>query len=273
MCDVWQVRVSGYVARVAVAAAVLLGLAVPGYADRIEHARQGVLDDTYQAELPRYRDQSGSDQPGSAGAGDGTGVQQRPRRLAGGELGEGDRDRRTMIDAREHEDRGAASSLMTFLMWGMVIVVGILIVFWFASELSRYGGDAELAVDDESHVRMQAAAAAIIDRPLGDADELARRGQFAEAIHTLLLRTLQELVRRAAVRVAPATTSREILARVPLLADARSALAGLITAVEITHFGDEPANAADYERCRQQFHVFAQALRNPGQVRPQAAAA
>ncbi len=300
---IWQVRVSGHVARVAVAAAILLGLAVPGHADRrdasspagrvdedrptvaadpatradragrIDQARRTVLDDTYQAELPRYRDPSGSPGAGGGSAGDGQGGQLRPRRQAGGELGEGDRDRRMMVDAREHEEGGAASSLMSSLMWGMVIVIGVLIAFWIASELSRYGGDAELAPTDEPADRMQAAAEAIIDRPLGDADELARRGMFAEAIHTLLLRTLQELVRSAAVRVAPATTSREILARVPLLADARSALAGLITAVEITHFGDAPANAADYERCRQQFAVFAQAFRGGGQVRPQAVAA
>jgi hypothetical protein len=268
------VQVSGHVARVAVFAVALLGVAAPGFADppgtsaraeKIEQARRQVLDDTYQAELPGY-------QTGSAGSGDGTGVSPRPRRQAGGELGDDDRDHR-MIDAREHEAPGAASSLMTFLMWGMVIVVGVLLAFWVASELSKYGGDAELPAADESVARMAAATGAIIDRPLGDADELARRGQFAEAIHTLLLRTLQELVRSAAVRVAPATTSREILARVPLLADARSALAGLITAVEVTHFGDEPANAADYERCRQQFHVFAAAFRNAGQARPQAVAA
>ena len=298
---IWQVRVSGHVARVAVAAAILLGLAVPGHADRrdasgpaervdedrptvaadpaaradrasrIDQARRTVLDDTYQAELPRYRDPSGSPGAGGGSAGDGPGG--RPRRQAGGELGEGDRDRRMMVDAREHEEGGAASSLMSSLMWGMVIVIGVLIAFWIASELSRYGGDAELGPADEPADRMQAAAEAIIDRPLGDADELARRGLFAEAIHTLLLRTLQELVRSAAVRVAPATTSREILARVPLLADARSALAGLITAVEITHFGDAPANAADYERCRQQFAVFAQAFRGGAQVWPQAVAA
>jgi hypothetical protein len=147
-----------------------------------------------------------------------------------------------------------------------------LLAFWIATELSRFGGDAELPPLDEARARMQAAADAIIERPLGDADELAGRSEFAEAIHTLLLRTLQELVRSAAVRVAPATTSREILARVPLLADARSALAGLITAVEITHFGDEPANAADYDRCRQQFTVFAQVFRSRGQAGPQAVA-
>jgi Domain of unknown function (DUF4129) len=283
MCDGYQVRVSGHLARVAVVVAVLLGVAVPGYAERgdspvaeramqgdrqadqIDRASKQVLDDTYQPELPRYRTEP-------AGSGDGTRTLPWPRRQAGGELDEDDQDRRVMIDARDHEAQGATSSLMTFLMWGMVIVIGVLFASWIASELSRYGGDAALSEADDSQDRMQAAADAIIDRPLGDADELARRGLFAEAIHTLLLRTLQELVRSAAVRVAPAMTSREILGRVPLLADARTAFAGLITTVEITHFGDEPANAADYERCRQQFHVFAAAFRTGGQVPGQAVA-
>ena len=151
--------------------------------------------------------------------------------------------------------------MMAMVMWGIIIVIVALLVFWIVTELFKKGDEQLAPAPGESQVRMQAAVDAIIDRPLGDADELARRGDYAEAIHTLLLRTLQELVKSAAVRVAPAMTSREILARVPLLADAREALAGLITAVEITHFGDEPANAADYERCRQQFHVFATAFR------------
>ena len=185
-------RVSGHVARVAIATAMLLGLAVPAYADpgdtsipaeragddratvpadpaaradrasRIDQARRTVLDDSYQAELPHYRDPSGSPGAGSGGAGGPL----RLRRQAGGELGDGERDRRMMIDAREHEERGA-SSLMSFLMWGMVIVVGVLLAFWIASELSRYGGDAELSPADEPAGRMHAAAEAIIDRPLG----------------------------------------------------------------------------------------------------------
>lgn len=223
-------------------------------ADAIERARLQVLDDRYQPELPRY-------QTGSGGA------RGEPGRRAGGEL---DDTERRMLDTRVHE-AGGGSSLVTFLMWGLVVVTAVLGASWLATELSRYTGDPELSPEAEARDRMQAAAAAIIERPLGDADELAGRGEFAEAIHTLLLRTLHELAHSAAVRVAPAMTSREILARVPLLADARSALAGLITAVEITHFGDEPANAADYERCRQQFHVFAAAFR--GGRRPGALAA
>jgi hypothetical protein len=267
MCDGRRMRVRVRLASVVIAAG-LAGAAAADPAptspassgsalapDAIERARQQVIDEAYQPELPRYATGSGS------GSGD-------PRRRARGELDDAER---RMLDARAHEAPGGASSVISFVMYGLLIVALVLLASWLAAELSRYGGDAELAPEAEARDRMRAASAAIIERPLGDADELARRGDYAEAIHTLLLRTLHELAYTAAVRVAPAMTSREILARVPLLADARSALSGLITAVEITHFGDEPANAADYERCRQQFHVFAAAFRGGG--RPEALAA
>jgi hypothetical protein len=304
MCDVRRVRVTGCVARLAVVATIMAVAGSPSRAQprdpwdgpapaaapaaaenaggdratqpdppsptkriasdpavaaRVEQARRSVLDDAYQPDLP-----------GGPAGGSGARAVGRPGRAAGGELA--DRDHRARVDVRDHDEPRTLSTLMSIIMWGMVIVVAILGAAWLAAELSKYGGDATLPPDRARDAR-SVVDGAIIERPLEDADELARRGQFAEAIHTLLLRTLRELARSAAVQVAPANTSREILARVPLLADARSALAGLITAVEITHFGERPANAGDYERCRRQFHVFAAAFRDAGQASPRAVAA
>ena len=216
--------------------------------DRIEAARKTALDGSkrFQRELPRYAPDA-----------QGTWTPQRHQRRGDGSL----RPRRELVDARQQHEQSTLSSVMHVALWGLVIVLAMLFALWLGTELSR--GDRDPAIPtDESEARMQAAVDRIIERPLGDADELAGRGAYAEAIHTLLLRTLQELVRTSAVRVAPAMTSREILARVPLQPAARDALAGLITAVEITHFGDEPASVADYQRCREQFHVFASALRS-----------
>lgn len=215
----------------------------------IDAARERALTAAYQRELP-----------GDHAAGPGS--------AAGAESARPGREiepREPWIDtrARRAEEAGPLGSLMTFLLWGLVIVTAALLAFWFGGELLRGEDHAELA-PDASAPDDAAGTAAIIARPLGDADELARRGEYAEAIHTLLLRTLEELVRGAAVRVERWHTSREILARVPLLADAREAFAGLIAAVELTHFGHEPANAADYDRCRQQFHHFAAAFRASG---------
>lgn len=223
--------------------AVLLALATPAAGAardpaRVEEARRATLTDDYQTELPG----------GSDGAAEGAHrAHQRDD---------------VMIDTRDESrstDVGPLGKLLDVLLWAVTIVGGALLAFWLVSELAQYGGDnAELT---EQRFDEMTPDAAVVERPLGDAEELARRGEYREAIHTLLLRTLQELVRVAAVRVQSSMTSREILARVPLGAEPRAALAGLITAVELTHFGGDDASAADYERCRSQFQLFAAAYR------------
>jgi hypothetical protein len=237
--------------------------------DRVELARAKVLDSDYQKDLPGTEDEpvGSGGELGSGGRRDPLRDPRLRRDRRGGDVRDDDRQRDTRNEGSEI-DAGPLSSLFTFLMWGVVIVGIALLVFWLGTELMRYGGDdVQLGSTDDDAAR-SGVDLAVIQRPLGDAEELAARGEYTEAIHTLLLRTLQELVRSAAVSVAPAMTSREILARVPLLADARDALAGLITAVEITHFGGDAATLEDYVRCRAQFQKFATAFRAGGAMRP-----
>jgi hypothetical protein len=227
-------------------------------ATRIELAREKALTDSFQPEIPAYAGSDGSGARGSAHSPD-----RRP----------GDDHRRMQrIDTRAQRDGaardpGPIGTVISYLMWGLIAIAVALGAFWVAGELFHIGRDAD-APPEEADAEAAAIALerAVVDRPLGDAEELARRGEFGEAIHTLLLRTLQELAKSSAVRVAPATTSREILARVALLADAREALAGLIVAVEVTHFGGGIATADDYARCREQFQRFAVAFRARGKA-------
>ena len=230
--------------------AVVVALAATAHAGidpgKIEKARAAVLTQDYQPTLPGE---------GSASAAGDLGDKR--------ELGPDGRPRRDVryVDTRdiEHDEPGPMSHVFAWIMWAIVIVGAALLIFWIGAELLGYGGD-DAAIAQDASVPA-APDLSVIQRPLGDAEELARRGEYREAIHTLLLRTLQELARTASVRVHPAMTSREILSRVPLLADARDALAGLITAVELTHFGGDDATEADYLRCRAQFQVFAAAFR------------
>ena len=253
--------------------AVVLG-AAPAVADvgyeQIERARSSALTPEFQEELPGQtllRGEAG-DASGTGTGGTGT----RRGTTASGRGGQGsadDRARRRIVreqemrDTRElrrrAEDDGP-SSLFSVLMWGLLAVGLGLVAFWFFSEFAKPSDDVALPAGDND-AQVVAKTQAIIDRPLGDADDLAARGEYVEAIHTLLLRTLHELARSAMVRVERSHTSREILARVPLLADARDALHVLITYVELTHFGDEPATESDYARCREQFNRFAEAFR------------
>jgi hypothetical protein len=266
----------------AIVCAVVFGMSAPAFADidasKIEKARDSTLTPTFQEDLPGHETRPLGEltlgDPGGRRNGSGSGSGSGSAQAAG----PGSQDPRLRqrppregarrIDTREYQERerareeaGPVSGLLTMFMWGLLAVGLGLLIFWFVSEFAKSDADVALPVEDDSDAKVKAQTAAIIDRPLGDADDLAARGEFAEAIHTLLLRTLHELARSAMVRVERSHTSREILRRVPLAADAKEALSMLITYVELTHFGDDPANAADYAKCREQFNRFATAFR------------
>jgi hypothetical protein len=276
VCDVLDVRVIAFVV-------VALGLAAPAHAEidasKIEQARSSALSPTFQEDLPGYEyvlgpgeggepGEGGLERGGPATQGSGSAGKIKPAsdpRKADRRQGQRDSARRAedRVDTREQprEEEGGVSDIMTMFMWGLVAVAVGLLLFWFISEMGKGDSDKALPAEADEQDVIKAATAAIIDRPLSDADELAARGMYAEAIHTLLLKTLHELARNAMVRIEHSHTSREILRRVQLSPDPRDALGVLITYVELTHFGDEPAGNEDYARCREQFHVFASAFR------------
>ena len=89
---------------------------------------------------------------------------------------------------------------------------------------------------------------------------LAQAGSFGEAIHSLLLKTLQELCRLAALDLPPAMTSREILAEIPLESNPKSDLSALVTATEVSHFGGVEASEEDFHNCIAHFERFVTSL-------------
>ncbi len=96
-----------------------------------------------------------------------------------------------------------------------------------------------------------------------DADDLARRGLLAEAMHMLLLRSLVELRQRLDVTIAESLTSREVLQRLTLPERSRHALADLIQRVEFVHFGSRIAGPDDYGACRASYAQLIGAMRAP----------
>jgi hypothetical protein len=96
---------------------------------------------------------------------------------------------------------------------------------------------------------------------LDRAENFARDGRFAEALHELLLQALADIRALHGTALAPSLTSREIL-REPSLADsARAALHLLIGRVEWTWFGLRAAESADYQAGRADLDQLRQALR------------
>jgi len=141
----------------------------------------------------------------------------------------------------------------------VIAVAAVLLVLAIVSEVINRPA-APAAPPPKTREEAEAPRAAL-DRPLDDAERLAREGRFAEAIHILLLRTFQDLTRAAGVTIAPSWTSREVLGRIWLAPDAREALVDLVRMVELTWFGDDVPGEADWHRCRAQFDRFVTAYR------------
>lgn len=146
---------------------------------------------------------------------------------------------------------GGFELLLRILLWTAVAVLVVVAITWLARRLAGGAKDAEVA-------EPEAGAPPVI--PIAGAEALAAERRWAEAIHALLLETLQALSRAA--RLAPSLTSREIAEQVALPSRARDALRGLVLAVEVSRFGGAPAAEEDYRACLGSFHAFLDTYRS-----------
>ncbi len=85
---------------------------------------------------------------------------------------------------------------------------------------------------------------------LREADALAAQGRYAEAVHHLLFRSIEDIGRRRPRLVRPALTSRELAAAEALPPPARSLFARIAGLVERSLFGGRPVEAGDWTAAR-----------------------
>lgn len=92
---------------------------------------------------------------------------------------------------------------------------------------------------------------------LEQADALAREGRFAEAVHLLLFRSIEDIQERLDGGVPTSLTAREI-ARLGTLPDrARRALAPIIRIVEQSFFGGRAVDSLGWQDARRSYEDFA----------------
>ena len=127
------------------------------------------------------------------------------------------------------------------LMWTALAVLALVVVTAVVRRLR-----ARDVRDPRDRKAPPATAPPTLDAPLGDAEALAAAGRYEEAIHVLLLRTIQTLARHQ--RIPVSLTSRELLGRLELGPAPREALARLVEVVEVSHFGGRDADRGAYER-------------------------
>ncbi len=110
------------------------------------------------------------------------------------------------------------------------------------------------ALDKEAIWRPDPAAARAL---LEDADRLAAAGQFSQAAHVLLFRSIEDVRTRAPHLIAPSLTSRDI-ARLPQIPAApRSAFGKISDIVEQAVFGGRSVHERDWLACRDAYTQFA----------------
>jgi hypothetical protein len=92
---------------------------------------------------------------------------------------------------------------------------------------------------------------------LNEADAMAAQGRYAEAVHHLLFRSIEDIARHRPRLVRPALTSRELAAADAIPPSARDLFAGIARMVESSLFGGRPVAADDWNTARAAYTDFA----------------
>lgn len=143
----------------------------------------------------------------------------------------------------------AADGVLTYLLVGGLAIALAMIA------MRLLGGGWSFARRAEGTETTGAAGEARTERVeivarLDDADQAAADGDWARAIHILLLTSIERLRRQTGQGVPVALTARELIQHMRLGEQARGDLAALVGAAELCHFGGRPADRALYDRVR-----------------------
>jgi len=150
----------------------------------------------------------------------------------------------------------AMGPVFIILFWAGLAAIVLAILWFIAREVIRIRLPAKtdkLVLEDDGWRPARAAALAL----LSDADALAAQGRFDEAVHLLLLRSINDIDGRLPNTVRPALTARDIeeLSRLP--AAARPAFVRIARVVESSLFGGRSVDQVAWADCRQAYEAFA----------------
>lgn len=151
-----------------------------------------------------------------------------------------------------------STDALRVLLWGAVILGAAIVIWSLRDSLPGFSRSRRIrAAEVASGVSPSSAR---LEEAQLEADELARRGQYGEAMHMLLLRSLAEIRARLGTSFAVSLTSREILRKVSLPQAGTGALGAIVQSVEQTYFGGRSAGQEDYLGCRENFEVLKRSL-------------
>ncbi|MBB6426226.1 DUF4129 domain-containing protein [Sphingopyxis sp. JAI128] len=141
----------------------------------------------------------------------------------------------------------------TPLLWIAVTMIALLLLYFFIPGFARWVDALRFRrkpEGDEGPDGLGLAEAGAARALLAEADALAAEGRFAEAVHLLLYRSVEDIEGRRPGLVKPAMTSRELAEARDLPSVARDAFSRIARAVEISLFGGRAIDSDAWSRCR-----------------------
>jgi hypothetical protein len=141
-----------------------------------------------------------------------------------------------------------------FIIIGSVAVL-FLIFFLVRSYLKSRKISEPIKDKEEAEPQEELSTQALQETGL-KADRLAKEGQIIEAMHSLLLETIEELKRQKNLVFPSSFTSREIVYDLNLGGPATQALGDIVTTVEPTWFGQMNPTLEQYQSLRARFDAF-----------------
>jgi len=150
------------------------------------------------------------------------------------------------------------------LILGILLAAGVTVLLWMIIDRLRRGSwhfsrrqQPAVASDGIRHEDAWVPQEIPVRSWLEEADDLARQNRFADAVHCLLLRSVEDMATRRPDAVRPGLTSRE-LARSALLTErARPLFASLARLVEDSHFGGRAVAESGWREAREAYGSFA----------------
>ena len=139
------------------------------------------------------------------------------------------------------------------LMWIGVALVVLFLLYHFVPAFARWVNNLPFrrkAGEHDSANTVGLAEAGAARALLAEADALAAEGRFAEAVHLLLYRSVEDIEGRRPGLVKPAMTSRDLAEARDLPMVARDAFNRIARAVEISLFGGRSIDAGAWQQCR-----------------------
>ncbi len=152
---------------------------------------------------------------------------------------------------------GTTGSFWEILAWTVAaIAVAALLFFLSRALFRRFSDKTKSEADDigEEGWRPESAKAQTL---LGEADALARAGNYAEAVHLLLYRSVQDIEQKLPGFLRPALTSRDIASSETLPDRARVAFAKIAQIVERGIFAARPVDEQGWTEARSAYERFA----------------